>query len=387
MAHIQDRGKDVERRWQARYRAPDGAERTKTFRRKVDAQRWLDEVTTDLVTGRYVDPKAGKVTFGRFAERWLKAQTFDPSTREAVRNRLDNHILPTFKKAELRAIRPSMVQAWLRGRQQELAPRTVRTLLANLSGILGAAVEDGLIARNPCASSSVRAPSVPDKRIVPWTVEQVEAIAGAHPERYGATAVVCAGCGLRQGETFGLAVDAVDFLRHIVHVRQQVKLIAGKPIFAPPKGGKIREVPLPEWVAVALAEHIRRHPPIEVTLPWRGLDGPPRTSQLIFTSRESGPVNRNYFNPHIWKPSLKAVGLATTRDHGMHALRHHYASVLLDGGISIRALAEYLGHADPGFTLRIYSHLMPNTEDRARAVVDAAHDRREHSDHEAGGEG
>lgn len=55
----------------------------------------------------------------------------------------------------------------------------------------------------------------------------------------------------------------------------------------------------------------------------------------------------------------------------MHALRHHYASVLLDGGISIRALAEYLGHADPGFTLRIYSHLMPNTEDRA--VVDAAH--------------
>lgn len=57
----------------------------------------------------------------------------------------------------------------------------------------------------------------------------------------------------------------------------------------------------------------------------------------------------------------------------MHALRHHYASVLLDGGISIRALAEYLGHADPGFTLRIYSHLMPNTEDRARAVVDVAH--------------
>jgi hypothetical protein len=33
--------------------------------------------------------------------------------------------------------------------------------------------------------------------------------------------------------------------------------------FAPPKGGKIREVPLAEWVAVALAEHIRHHPPIE----------------------------------------------------------------------------------------------------------------------------
>ena len=56
----------------------------------------------------------------------------------------------------------------------------------------------------------------------------------------------------------------------------------------------------------------------------------------------------------------------------MHALRHHYASVLLDGGVSIRAVAEYLGHADPGFTLRTYAHLMRNREDRARAVVDAS---------------
>jgi integrase len=115
-----------------------------------------------------------------------------------------------------------------------------------------------------------------------------------------------------------------------------VKLIGGKPILAPPKGGKIPEVPLPEWVDVAVAEHIRRHPPIEVALPWRELDGEPRTSRLIFTTRQSGPLNRNYFNPKVWKPALEAVGIAAIRDHGMHALRHHYASVLLDGGISHR---------------------------------------------------
>lgn len=56
----------------------------------------------------------------------------------------------------------------------------------------------------------------------------------------------------------------------------------------------------------------------------------------------------------------------------MHALRHHYASVLLEGGVSIRALADYLGHADPVFTLRTYADLMPDSEDRARAVVDAS---------------
>jgi integrase len=44
----------------------------------------------------------------------------------------------------------------------------------------------------------------------------------------------------------------------------------------------------------------------------------------------------------------------------------------LEAGTSIRALAEYLGHHDPGFTLRIYTHLMPASEDRARAAMDAA---------------
>jgi integrase len=50
----------------------------------------------------------------------------------------------------------------------------------------------------------------------------------------------------------------------------------------------------------------------------------------------------------------------------MHVLRHTYASVLLDAGESIKALAAYLGHSDPGFTLRTYTRLLPTSEDRTR---------------------
>ncbi|WP_240926281.1 tyrosine-type recombinase/integrase [Streptomyces sp. JB150] len=56
----------------------------------------------------------------------------------------------------------------------------------------------------------------------------------------------------------------------------------------------------------------------------------------------------------------------------MHALRHAYASVLLDAGESIRALSEYLGHSDPGFTLRTYTHLLPSSETRTRKAIDDA---------------
>lgn len=53
-------------------------------------------------------------------------------------------------------------------------------------------------------------------------------------------------------------------------------------------------------------------------------------------------------------------------------LRHHFASVLLHGGVDVRALSEYLGHADPGFTLRVYTHLMPSAASRMREAIDVA---------------
>lgn len=342
--------------WRARWRTPEGLSRSKSFAKKADAERFLTTVESAKLRGAYVDPSAGRVTFGEFARQWLAAQTCDPSTLEAMASRFRVHILPAFERIELRNIRPSTVQSWLRGRQDACAPRYVRVMLANLSSVLGAAVEDGLIPRNPCASRSVRAPAIDSTRVVPWTADQVAAVIDAHPVRWRAVPVVAAGCGLRQGEVFGLRVDDVDFLRHRLLVRQQVKQLNGRPMIAPPKNRKTREVPLPEVVAIAVSEHLRRYPSV---------DG------LVFTTRERKLTCRNYFNPHIWKPALRVAGVEPTRANGMHALRHFYASVQLESGTSIRALAEYLGHSDPGFTLRIYTHLMPSSEDRARQAVDA----------------
>ncbi|MGJ5753095.1 phage integrase family protein [Streptomyces puniciscabiei] len=193
----------------------------------------------------------------------------------------------------------------------------------------------------------------------------------ALPNRYQALVNVAAGFGLRQGEAFGLAVEDVDFLGGVVHVVRQVKLLRlSRPVFAPPKGGKEREVPLPESVAFALAGHLKRHPAARITLPWKTLDGPPVTASLIFTGPMGLPLDRNRFNDRVWRPALRAAGVETGRDNGMHALRHFYASVLLDAGESIKALSEYLGHHDPGFTLRTYTHLMPSSGSRTRAAVD-----------------
>ncbi|MEU8270530.1 tyrosine-type recombinase/integrase [Sphaerisporangium sp. NPDC049002] len=56
---------------------------------------------------------------------------------------------------------------------------------------------------------------------------------------------------------------------------------------------------------------------------------------------------------------------ATTRQQGTHQLRHYYASITLAAGVTIKELSEYLGHADPALTLRVYAHMLTTSHDRA----------------------
>ncbi|WP_258053688.1 integrase [Streptomyces sp. Ru72] len=58
----------------------------------------------------------------------------------------------------------------------------------------------------------------------------------------------------------------------------------------------------------------------------------------------------------------------------MHALRHFYASVLLDTGENVKELSDYLGHNDPGFTLRVCTHLMASSDAPARKAVDGLYE-------------
>ena len=346
--------------------------RGKVFDRKVDAQRFKTETEYAKEHNAWTDPRAGKTTLRAYGDAYLAAQTFDETTREAVALRLRLHVYPDLGDYQLAALRPSAIQAWARGLQQQLAPSYVRVVFANLSAILQAAVDDGAIGRNPCRVGSVKPPAPDRRKVVPWPAERVAAVAAALPERYRGLVTAAAGLGLRQGECFGLAVEDVDFLRGVVHVRQQVRIVASQLVFAPPKNGKTRDVPLPESVALRLAAHLEAWPAVAVTLPWREPAGRPETARLLFSTRERTALARTYFNRHIWKPALEVAAVPPTRDDGMHAARHYYASALLEDGVSIRAVAEYLGHNDPGFTLRVYAHLMPSTEGRARAAIDRA---------------
>jgi integrase len=340
-------------KWRARFRLhPGGPQRARHFERKIDAERFLVSVQSQLLDGSYLDPAAGRITFGEYAAAWQEAQVHRPSTVAQVDAHLRNHVLPIFGDHPLASIRPTEVRAWVNGRTAVLAPATVEVVFRIFAAILGDTVSDRLVATNP--AKGMKLPTKVAKPVVPPTVAHVEAIGAELPERYQALVTLAAGAGLRQGECFGLSVDRVDFLRRSITVNRQLVLVGGSPpVFGPPKtAASIRSIPLPDVVGNALARHLER---------WStGDDG------LIFTNDRGEALRRNRFN-EVWRAARGRAGLGDLR---FHDLRDFYASLLIAHGESVKIVQARLGHASASETLGAYAPLWPDNEERTRAAVD-----------------
>jgi integrase len=167
-------------------------------------------------------------------------------------------------------------------------------------------------------------------------------------------------------------------------VRRQVKRLDSTYVFALPKNDRERIVPLSDWGIQIVRRHVEKYPPRPYALPWERPGGKLHTCSILFRWPTDGQhVKARSYSETMWKPALAKAGViaepardrrsrrryATTRKEGIHQLRHYYASVMLAGGVSIKELAEYLGHSDPAFTLRVYAHMLPCSHDRARAVI------------------
>ena len=81
--------------WRARYYGPDHRERSKSFKRKIDAERWLAQQQAQMTKGDWIDPARGRITFGEYAPGWLETRTSaKPKTRHQQASLLRLHILP-----------------------------------------------------------------------------------------------------------------------------------------------------------------------------------------------------------------------------------------------------------------------------------------------------
>lgn len=341
----------IDKRPDGRYRArwreyPGGPQKTKSFARKLDAERFLVDVQHRLMSGTYVPPEAARVTVEEYYGRWLARMT--PTWRQATLSAVQQsfrHILPVLGGRPLASVRRSDVEALCAA--LPLAPSTVALARQHLGQLFNAAVDDDLVVRNPARRA--RLPRRDAGKAQPVPLDVVAAIEAALPEWMAVVVPLGVGAGLRQGETSGLPASRVQFLRRTLRVDQQI--VRGE--LAPPKTeSSTRTIPLAGFVVDALAAHLSRFP--------AGSD------ELVVRDPAGRALAAQRFSYH-WAKACRAAGAPGIR---YHQLRHTFASTLLSRGVSVKAVAGWLGHASAVTTLNTYAHLMPADEDVARTVLD-----------------
>ncbi|WUA97785.1 site-specific integrase [Streptomyces sp. NBC_00597] len=348
-----------------------------------DAKGWLRRSGTDSERGEFVDPRDGSITLTDFVTRhWRAGVRGAPGTVKRVDERVRLHILPHLGAVALRDVSATVLRGYIATLEGECSPRYARQILTSLSNIFETAIDDKRLVRNPMRAKTVRWPKAPDEDRDAWPLATAQRVRDVINPRYRIAVVVAVGCGLRQGEVFGLSPRDIDFERGVIRVRRQVQLLSGCLYFALPKGGKTRIVDMPRSVATELAAYFLDHPAVDVELPWGGPE-PDREKQsfpLVLTTTYGNAIRANIFNDEAWKPALAAAGVIPAREKGarwkasrkdgFHVLRHTYASVLLEAGESIVTLARWLGHSSPTITLDHYAHFMPEAGGKGRAAID-----------------
>jgi integrase len=374
------------KRWLSVWHDESGREQSQAFGIKDAADKHWKAMETDRERGEYVDPKAGRELMRGVGKRWLASRSVDPSSVIRYESLWRLHVEPAFGRRQVKAVKPSDIQAFLATLGRTFGNSTAAGCYLILQGCFELAIADGQIKRNPARSPVVTKPRAGlGGKVQAWADETVWKVIDAHPDHLGLMAVLMAACGLRIAEAMALSVDDIDFDAQEVHVRRQLKKLGEDHVFGLPKSDLERDVPLPEWAAASVRVHTAHHRPRPCTLPWEKIGGKPRTHSLLFQWGDGSYVRYRSYSEQVWKPALAGAGVipapetdrrgrrryVTTRKEGPHQLRHFYASVMLAGGVSVKELAQFLGHKDEAFTLRVYTHLLPSSHDRARQVMDS----------------
>jgi integrase len=351
------------KRWGARYVDAEGHERAKEFTRKVDAQKWLDDVTSTIVTGTYVAPGAGTFTVGQVHQQWLTTFGHLKETTKAARaSAWATHVRDIWQDVSVAEVQTSAVRAWvgdLVGGGAEAA--TIENALGALRMILGLALEDRRIPRNPC--DGVKAPPRKHSRRAYLSHKQADELASTMA-RDGLVVRFLAYTGLRYGEMAALTVADFDMLRRRANVRRSVTEVAGKLQWSTPKNHERRSVPFPRFLAEDLAAQMLGK----------------RRDDLVFAAPGGGVLRIATFRTRVFNTAVnKLRGLdedgEPTTDWPrptLHDLRHTAASLAISAGANVKAVQTMLGHKSAALTLDTYADLFPDDLEAVADALDAA---------------
>lgn len=328
-------------RWRARYTHQGRVYGAPfTFDTIADAAAFLAATQTDITRGKWVDPDAPSPTdpetFANYAAQWVSERHLATTTREHYQSLLRLHLDPTFGAQLLSEITAARVRSWYA--RPGVGPTVRAHAYGLLRSVLGTALRDGLIDRNPCTiRGGGSAPVV--KEIRPLTPPELARLVAAMPAKVAALPLLLGWCSLRFGEATGLQRADVDLDAAIVHVRRGVvRTRDGLEVKSPKTKASRRRVAVPANIIEPLRRHLDEH-------------SQPGPTGWVFPSTTGGPLCSSSFRTALDRAAAE-IGRP---DLTPHQLRHAGQSWAAASGANLRELMGRAGQSTPGAALR-YIH-------------------------------
>ncbi|MQA91394.1 MAG: tyrosine-type recombinase/integrase [Gemmatimonas sp.] len=279
------------------------------------------------------------------------------TTIQDYRGYLRGHFAPYFGDRQIEKIDPDWVAAYLRRKlEQGYASKTIQNHLNFLHGIFAFAVRRGWVSSNPVALvDRPKKNRSPRRRIRFLQPSELDRLVVAVPDdEFGKVErplyLGAAMTGLRQGELLALRWVDIDWVAGRIRIAESLS----RRELDTPKSHEGRSVPMADRLAHELERHFQR-------------SAYQADNDLVFCHPHTGRTLEPSTVTKRFKRALKGVGL---RELTFHELRHTFGTQMAAVGTPLRAIQEWMGHADAK-TTEVYRHYAPDPTNGAALVARA----------------
>ena len=322
------------------------------------------------------------LTFEKFIPTYLdiKKNSIAPRTLHQYETVLNDFILPEIGHIKLSKLRPIHIQNFIQKLQEtscqkkyvngklittnkKRSPATVRRYLAIIQSVCAVAVKMDIIPTNPASADKLILPKMVTPETDIFTKQEAEKMLEClekEPLQFQVLIQLAIMTGCRRGELVALQFSDIDFNTCKVTISKSATKVPGEPIMTkPPKDFQTRAVTVPAY-CIDLIKQLQEEKQAEM----KKLGTAWHNENWLFTTYDGHIMNID--TPSYWfSDFLKRNGF---KHHKFHALRHTSATLLLYGGINIKAVSGRLGHADIS-TTNHYLHCIAEADETSADVL------------------
>lgn len=339
--------------------------------RYTDVKKRLLEKKAEIQQTIHPEAAVRGMTVEKWMRSWLETDLLGgikPSSYLTYLNQMNRHILPCLGRMQMASITPEMVHSFLECLQAKgLGENTVRGIYRLLSAAMRAALDDGIISKNPCRKICVKRGERVQQRV--FSREEQKKVEKTLSQGEDLTALFAMYTGLRLGEICGLRWSDINWENGTATVCRTVQRLKRMDtdkclkcgdaktylmIGSPKSPSSCRTIPIPTFLLKRLEIQKKQRSAAQLTTGYifgtgmRAAD--PRTIQRRF----AGVVRR-----------------LEIPDAHFHTLRHSYATRLLEMGVDVKTVSQLLGHSSAKTTLDCYAHSLLDQQRSAVAKLSA----------------